>query len=154
VKRRTCRTNRGLRSRCVFAEALETRRLLTTIYVDAHATSANDAVGNPIPALGLDFFVLAGDATQNRVVDTADFTLLAANFNKSSVGFSKGDFNYDGTVNALDFNILASQFGKSIAPPPPAPVVSASSQVAAVLAVPDLFGEKSIDPNPSFRRSL
>ncbi len=37
---RNVRGKRRIRSGCIFAEALESRRLLTTIYVDAHATSA------------------------------------------------------------------------------------------------------------------
>jgi autotransporter-associated beta strand protein len=53
-----------------------------------------------------------GDANLDGQVNSADFSVLAANFNASSdVLWQQGDFNYDGRINALDFNALASNFG-------------------------------------------
>lgn len=59
------------------------------------------------------FFVLAGDATRNRVVNLDDFNVLAANFGLAGKTFSQGNFSYDGggLVNLDDFNILAANFG-------------------------------------------
>jgi hypothetical protein len=55
---------------------------------------------------------IAGDANMNGAVDSADFTALALNFNKSGgQTWSTGDFNDDRKVNALDFSTLASHFG-------------------------------------------
>ena len=44
-----------------------------------------DAAGNGLAGT-FDFFVLAGDATADRTVDTADFTALAQNFGKFMAG--------------------------------------------------------------------
>ena len=42
--------------------------------------SRTDAQGNPMAvAFSFDFFVLNGDVTRNRVVDSTDFSTLAAN---------------------------------------------------------------------------
>jgi hypothetical protein len=62
-------------------------------------------------------YTYVGDANLNGTVNSADFSLLAANFNKSAAGWVDGDFNYDGIVNALDFNALASNFGATGAVP-------------------------------------
>src|SRR5262249_17316220 len=65
---------------------------------------------------------IAGDANMNGVVDSADFSVLATNFNKSpGQTWALGDFNADGIVNALDFNQLASHYGATASPPLPAP---------------------------------
>jgi hypothetical protein len=57
--------------------------------------------------------LLPGDANADGTVNTADFTILANNFNASGRAFETGDFNGDGIVNALDFNLLASNFGQT-----------------------------------------
>jgi hypothetical protein len=53
----------------------------------------------------------SGDANLDGVVNTVDFTTLAANFNDSTANWLQGDFNGDGIVNAIDFSTLASNFG-------------------------------------------
>jgi hypothetical protein len=88
---------------------------------DYHATlpagSVTDALGNALAQdFNLDFFVLAGDANRDRLVNLTDFNILASNFGQLNRTFSQGDFNYDGTVTILDFNILAGRFGASIVP--------------------------------------
>lgn len=65
----------------------------------------------------MEFFILSGDATHDRMVDTADFNILAGNFGAGASVFSQGDFNYDQDVSSIDFAILLSQFGKRLAPP-------------------------------------
>jgi hypothetical protein len=81
------------------------------------ATSVRDALGNAMAQdVTFDFFVLGGDANQDRLVNLADFNILAPNFGQSPRSFSQGDFNYDGLVNLADFNLLASRFGQSLAP--------------------------------------
>jgi hypothetical protein len=100
----------------------------------------------------LDFFVLAGDANQDRHVTTLDFTALAQNFNKSGAIFSQGDFNYDGKVNALDFNILATKFGAQLTPPAgpsPARAAPAWPAVAWPANAPRLFAEARINERPN-----
>jgi hypothetical protein len=54
-----------------------------------------------------------GDANDDAVVDSGDFSVIAQNYNQSGANWSKGDFNNDGKVNALDFNAMASVFGTS-----------------------------------------
>lgn len=65
----------------------------------------------------LDFFVFAGDANHDRLIDTADFNPLAGNFGSPGANFSEGDFNYDGAVDSADFNLLAAKFGQRLAVP-------------------------------------
>lgn len=52
-----------------------------------------------------------GDFDLNRKVDFADFLSLAANFGRTSVGWSQGDSNGDGEVDFSDFLALAAVFG-------------------------------------------
>ena len=61
----------------------------------------------------LHFYVLAGDANRDRVVDLADFVILRNHFGSAGL-FSQGDFNYDGRVDLSDFVMLRNQFGKSL----------------------------------------
>jgi hypothetical protein len=56
---------------------------------------------------------LLGDANLDGLVNAADFTILAANFNQPVTGWDQGDFNYDGLVNAADFTDLAANFNQS-----------------------------------------
>jgi hypothetical protein len=63
----------------------------------------------------IQFFFLNGDANRDRLVDTTDFNILAANFGTSNRLFSQGDFNYDQAIDSIDFSCLLSQFGKRLA---------------------------------------
>ncbi|MGD0771127.1 MAG: autotransporter-associated beta strand repeat-containing protein [Tepidisphaeraceae bacterium] len=58
-------------------------------------------------------YTLLGDANLDGLVNAADFTILAANFNQPVTGWDQGDFNYDGLVNAADFTDLAANFNQS-----------------------------------------
>ncbi len=60
-----------------------------------------------------------GDANLDGMVDTNDFTEMAANFNSTGATWQTGDFNYDGVVNALDFNYIATNFGSPAITAPP-----------------------------------
>jgi hypothetical protein len=81
------------------------------------AGSFADPSGNPLATdFNFNFFSLAGDANHDRIVNLADFNILASFFGQSNGTFSQGDFNYDTVVNLLDFNILASRFGSTVAP--------------------------------------
>ena len=57
-------------------------------------------------------YTLAGDANLDGLVNSADFTILSANFNQPVTGWDQGDFNYDGLVNAADFTLLAANFNR------------------------------------------
>jgi hypothetical protein len=59
-------------------------------------------------------YTLLGDANLDGTVNSADFTILAANFNQPVTGWDQGDFNYDGLVNAADFTDLAANFNQSV----------------------------------------
>jgi MYXO-CTERM domain-containing protein len=57
-------------------------------------------------------YTLLGDANLDGLVNAADFSILAANFNQTVTGWDQGDFNYDGIVNAADFTDLAANFNQ------------------------------------------
>jgi autotransporter-associated beta strand protein len=61
--------------------------------------------------VGYAFF---GDANLDGTTNSADFSVLAANFNGTGKNWVQGDFNYDGRVNALDFNYLATTYGLTL----------------------------------------
>ena len=58
-------------------------------------------------------YTLLGDANLDGLVNAADFTILAANFNQPVTSWDQGDFNYDGLVNAADFTDLAANFNQA-----------------------------------------
>jgi hypothetical protein len=68
-------------------------------------------------------YTYLGDANLDGIVNTLDFTALAANYNSTTVLWTAGDFNYDGVVNALDFNALATNFGQFLSSSPLGTVV-------------------------------
>lgn len=107
------------------------------------AGSVADVNGNPLAeAMILDFFVLAGDANRDRVVNIADFSILASRFNQPGT-FSQGDFNYSGTVEIGDFSILAARFNTTLPAGRPAggPGGVATSPVAGIdRRAPQAFG--------------
>ena len=107
-----------------------------------------DVAGNPMAGdVSFSFFILAGDANHDRVVDTMDFTMLALkSFDAVNVGASQGDFNYDGRVNALDFNVLATQFGTHLLPAGSSPVADSVVSGSPVSELPhfDLFNDAPI----------
>lgn len=52
------------------------------------------------------------DINEDSIVNLQDFSILAANFNKSSnLTNPRADINADGIVNLQDFSLLASKFG-------------------------------------------
>jgi hypothetical protein len=72
-----------------------------------------------------------GDGNLDGVVNSSDFSTLAANFNGAAETWAQGDFNYDGTVNALDFNVLANNFGQPLLP---------TSALGTILPEPSMLG--------------
>jgi hypothetical protein len=91
------------------------------------AGSVADLGGNSLSAdFTFDFFILSGDANQDRKVDAKDLGILSANWQGSGKTFSQGDFNYDGKVDISDLYILASKWQQTLAPPPPPPAAPVS----------------------------
>jgi hypothetical protein len=81
-------------------------------------TSVADPDGNNLAAPAtFDFYVLAGDANHDRVVDVSDLGILATFWQESGRTFASGDFNYDGMVDVSDLGILATNWQKSLAAP-------------------------------------
>lgn len=81
------------------------------------AGSVTDPVGNPTVDTWIsDFFVLAGDANRDRVVNFDDLLLLAQNYGQSGKSFSGGNFNYstDGRVDFDDLLLLAQRYGQTV----------------------------------------
>jgi hypothetical protein len=64
----------------------------------------------------LDFFILAGDANRDRVVDSRDFNILAANFGQPGKLFSEGNLNRTGLIDSMDFDLLVSRYGTRLLP--------------------------------------
>jgi hypothetical protein len=87
-------------------------------------------------------YTLLGDANLDGLVNAADFTILAANFNQPVTGWDQGDFNYDGLVNAADFTDLAANFNQSDSG------AASSGDVAALDAFAAANGLLSAVPEP------
>jgi hypothetical protein len=106
-----------------------------------HAAGVSDRSNNAMAQdYVLDFFVLAGDANRDRVVNFADLLALARNYNTSGRAWADGDFTGDGVVNFNDLLTLARSYNKAL--PAPAPVVAAApsalpATAASVLREPD-----------------
>lgn len=78
--------------------------------------------GNPMTSdAQLSFFVLAGDANHDRVVDIVDLGILSSNWQQTGTTFAQGDFNDDGIVDIVDLGILSTNWQKSL----PAQIVNA-----------------------------
>jgi hypothetical protein len=75
-----------------------------------------DVAGNPTAAdYVLNFFVLAGDANGDRVVNGTDASIAGGYYNSGlPATWSQGDFNYDGRVDDLDMNILRANYRKTL----------------------------------------
>lgn len=82
-------------------------------YAVGYADGADGVVSNLGSQQILIRYTLYGDANLDGVVNGTDFTILAANFNKSAPNWDQGDFNYDGTVNGADFLLLAENFDQA-----------------------------------------
>ncbi|MGA2442811.1 MAG: PEP-CTERM sorting domain-containing protein, partial [Tepidisphaeraceae bacterium] len=80
-------------------------------------------------------YTLLGDANLDSLVNAADFTILAANFNQPVTGWDQGDFNYDGLVNAADFTGLAANFNQGVSGAATAGDVVALDAFAAANAI-------------------
>ncbi|MGD0770847.1 MAG: dockerin type I domain-containing protein [Tepidisphaeraceae bacterium] len=85
-------------------------------------------------------YTLLGDANLDGLVNAADFTILAANFNQPVTAWDQGDFNYDGIVNAADFTDLAANFNQS----------ASDGASASDLAALDAFAAADGLPVPMF----
>jgi hypothetical protein len=95
------------------------------------AGSVADLAGNPLASdFTFDYFLLAGDANGDRIVDVTDLGILATNWQGSSKTLSQGDFNYDGKVDVTDLGILATNWQKILpAPSAAAPGSAVSAQI-------------------------
>ncbi|MGA2440767.1 MAG: hypothetical protein ABSH08_07400 [Tepidisphaeraceae bacterium] len=86
-------------------------------------------------------YTLLGDANLDGLVNAADFTILAANFNQPVTGWDQGNFNYDAIVNAADFTDLAANFNQG---------VSGAAVSAGDVAALDAFAAANGLPLPTF----
>lgn len=86
------------------------------------AAGVTDASGNALESgLDFNFFIYAGDANHDRVVDVDDLYILATNWYQTGGTFSQGDFNGDGIVDGKDLGILSVRWQQSLADVPPSP---------------------------------
>jgi autotransporter-associated beta strand protein len=84
------------------------------LYGVGYADGADGVVAGLAPGHIEVAYTLMGDANLDGLVNSADFNVLAANFNQSITGWDQGDFNYDGLVNSADFNALAANFNQGV----------------------------------------
>src|SRR5262249_46034389 len=80
--------------------------------------------GNLIsPDFTFNFYVLAGDANRDRIVDVNDLAIVTANWQQSGRTFSQGNFDYsaNGLVDANDLSILSLNWQQQLAAPPSGP---------------------------------
>lgn len=79
-----------------------------------YTVTAYDAAGNTSTvsnSLITTTIVKAGDINGDSLVSLPDFTILAANWNRTGMTRSQGDLNGDGVINLPDFSILAANWG-------------------------------------------
>jgi hypothetical protein len=104
------------------------------------AGSVADLAGNTnSSAYSVDFFILTGDASRNRFVDSIDFSIFAGHLGETGASFEDGDFNYDGQVNASDASILVSKFGQRVIAG-----ATTNSRPASAPVAPASFGQSPI----------
>ena len=77
---------------------------------------ATDSAGNHSAPFNFDFYVLAGDANRDRVVNFNDLLIVAQNYGTSNHSFSQGNFDYssNGSVDFNDLLIVAQNYNVSI----------------------------------------
>lgn len=80
----------------------------------------SDVAGNFSAALDVQFTQVAGDATNDGIVNFDDLLVIAQNYNNNGRTFSQGNFNYDasGLVDFSDLLILAQNYGISVVQAP------------------------------------
>jgi hypothetical protein len=78
--------------------------------------NGNDEVTwNDVKILQQFYPFLDGDANIDQVVNIADFSVVAANFNQTGKLWTEGDFTGDESVGIADFSLLAANFNQSTA---------------------------------------
>jgi hypothetical protein len=82
------------------------------------------------------FFVLAGDANHDAIVDSTDLGILSLNWQQTNRNFGDGDFDYDGDVDVNDLNILAANWGQTPSGPTSATVPFDPSPVQLPVRTP------------------
>jgi hypothetical protein len=96
------------------------------------AGAVADASGNSLAGpFTYDFFVFAGDANHDRIIDFKDLVAVAQNYGGTEKTPSQGDANGDGKVDFADLVILAQKYNATL--PLPAPVFAAAPADAPAL---------------------
>jgi hypothetical protein len=123
--------------------------ILTAASRTGHFSSISGMLLSPLKGLAVTYTAsgvvvtatIPGDANVDGTVNSLDFSALAANFNKTNVGWVEGDFGGDGKANAIDFNSLASNYGKITA----SLGLAANSEVPSAPDAASLFSSSRID---------
>ena len=90
---------------------------LITLPDGSPVTEGNGSGTNPNGDFVFLFSFLNGDATQDGMVDAADFAVVVRNMGNYHATFSQGDFDYNGIVDQADANIVIRQFGINLDSP-------------------------------------
>lgn len=85
---------------------------------------------------------IPGDFNLDRIVDIADFSLLAAAFGQSGTDWTSGDANYSDSTDISDFSLLAANFGLTFTPSRPAAVPEPAAGLAAAAVAAAMLGRR------------
>ncbi|MBL9124339.1 MAG: SMP-30/gluconolactonase/LRE family protein [Planctomycetaceae bacterium] len=87
------------------------------------------------------FVAVPGDATEDAIVDGADYTIWADHYlQTTNRGVARGDFNHDGLVDGADYTIWADHYSPAptlaalaVVPEPSTLVLAGAGSLAAIL---------------------
>lgn len=106
--------------------------------------------GDPIAGMVSVRIVPPGDATNDQIVNAADYTMWADNFGKKGAKLTDGDFNGDRLVDASDYTIWADNFGAGVSAPAAAPLAVLEDPVSnevesSLVAVDSVLGRANLN---------
>jgi hypothetical protein len=97
-----------------------TATLNGSLITDAAGNKLAGSDGIPGDPYTDSFFLIAGDANHDGVVDITDYNTLESNFGiTSGMLWHNGDFTYDRKVNSADYFLLHKNYGENLTLPIP-----------------------------------
>jgi hypothetical protein len=107
-----------------------------SLITDASGNKLAGTDGTPGDPYYDNFFLLAGDANHDGIVDITDYNTLESNFGiTSGMLWHNGDFTYDRKVNSSDYFLLHKNYGENLTLPIPTGVtVTGTTDTTASLS--------------------